>query len=134
MNISQRLIDAGKKIYSSVRVAKVHPTLVWGARILILIMLTPIILSTIAFAQSFAAGHVSDANEKLINVGTYLIDHMYGQPGVVISLTALLAIGIDRDGDGLPDKLEETQKNDNKTPMTLERGITNDRDNSTGPK
>lgn len=134
MNISQRLIDAGKKIYSSVRVAKVHPTLVWGARILILIMLTPIILSTIAFAQSFAAGYVSDANEKLINMGTYLIDHMYGQPGVVISLTALLAIGIDRDGDGLPDKLEETQKNDNKTPMTLERGITNDRDNSTGPK
>ena len=127
MNISQHLIDAGKKIYTSVRVAKVHPTLVWGARILILIMLTPIILSTIAFAQSFTVGYVSEANEKLINMGTYLIDHMYGQPGVVISLTALLAIGIDRDGDGLPDKLEETQKNDNKTSMTLERGITNDK-------
>ena len=96
-------------------------------------MLTPIILSTIAFAQSFAVGYVSDANEKLINMGTYLIDHMYGQPGVVISLTALLAIGIDRDGDGLPDKLEET-KNDNKTTMTLERGITNDRDNFTDSK
>lgn len=133
MNISQKLIDSGKKIYTSVRVAKVHPTLVWGARILILIMLTPIILSTIAFAQSFAVGYVSVANEKLINMGTYLIDHMYGQPGVVISLTALLAIGIDRDGDGLPDKLEET-KNDNKTTITLERGISNDRDNSTDAK
>ena len=127
MNISQHLIDAGKKIYTSVRVAKVHPTLVWGARILILVMLTPIILATVAYALSFYVGYVSPANEKLINMGAYLIDHMYGQPGVVISLTALLAIGIDRDGDGLPDKLEETQKNDNKTPMTLERGIQNDK-------
>ena len=37
-----QIMNRLKSAYSAVRVANIHPTLVWGARILILIMLTPI--------------------------------------------------------------------------------------------
>lgn len=110
MNIPPKLINVLKKSYQSVRVAKVHPTLVWGARILILIMLTPIILATMAYAISFYLGEISSANDKIITMGAFLIDHMFGAPGVIVSLTGLLWLSVDRDKNGIPDKLEEQPK------------------------
>lgn len=110
MNLPQNLINSVRKIYTSVRVAKVHPTLVWGARILILIMLTPIILATMAYAISFYLGEISSANDKIITMGAFLIDHMFGAPGVIASLTGLIWLSVDRNGDGIPDKLEEQPK------------------------
>lgn len=110
MNIPPKLINSLKKSYQSIRVAKVHPTLVWGARILILIMLTPIILATMAYAISFYLGEISSANDKIITMGAFLIDHMFGAPGVIISLTGLLWLSVDRDNNGIPDKLEEQPK------------------------
>ena len=110
MNLPQNLINSVKKIYTSVRVAKVHPTLVWGARILILIMLTPIILATMTYAISFYKGEISSANDKIITMGAFLIDHMFGAPGVIASLTGLIWLSVDRNGDGIPDKLEEQPK------------------------
>lgn len=110
MNIPPKLINSIKKSYQSVRVAKVHPTLVWGARILILIMLTPIILATMAYAISFYLGEISSANDKIITMGAFLIDHMFGAPGVIVSLTGLLWLSVDRDNNGIPDKLEEQPK------------------------
>lgn len=110
MNIPPKLINSIKKSYQSVRVAKVHPTLVWGARILILIMLTPIILATMAYAISFYLGEISSANDKIITMGAFLIDHMFGAPGVIVSLTGLLWLSVDRDNNGIPDKLEEPPK------------------------
>lgn len=110
MNIPPKLINSIKKSYQSVRVAKVHPTLVWGARILILIMLTPIILATMAYAISFYLGEISSANDKIITMGAFLIDHMFGAPGVIVSLTGLLWLSVDRDKNGIPDKLEEQPK------------------------
>lgn len=110
MNIPPKLINSLKKSYQSVRVAKVHPTLVWGARILILIMLTPIILATMAYAISFYLGEISSANDKIITMGAFLIDHMFGAPGVIVSLTGLLWLSVDRDNNGIPDKLEEQPK------------------------
>lgn len=108
MNLPQNLINSVRKIYTSVRVAKVHPTLVWGARILILIMLTPIILATMAYTISFYLGEISSANDKIITMGAFLIDHMFGAPGVIVSLTGLLWLSVDRDNNGIPDKLEES--------------------------
>ena len=105
-----KLINVLKKSYQSIRVAKVHPTLVWGARILILIMLTPIILATMAYAISFYLGEISSANDKIITMGAFLIDHMFGAPGVIVSLTGLLWLSVDRDNNGIPDKLEEQPK------------------------
>lgn len=110
MNIPQNLINTVKKSYQSIRVAKVHPTLVWGARILILIMLTPIILAITAYAISFYLGEISSANDKIITMGAFLIDHMFGAPGVIVSLTGLLWLSVDRDNNGIPDKLEEQPK------------------------
>lgn len=110
MNMPPKLINSLKKSYQSVRVAKVHPTLVWGARILILIMLTPIILATMAYAISFYLGEISSANDKIITMGAFLIDHMFGAPGVIVSLTGLLWLSVDRDKNGIPDKLEEQPK------------------------
>lgn len=110
MNIPPKLINSLKKSYQSIRVAKVHPTLVWGARILILIMLTPIILATMAYAISFYLGEISSANDKIITMGAFLIDHMFGAPGVIVSLTGLLWLSVDRDNNGIPDKLEEQPK------------------------
>ena len=110
MNIPPKLINSLKKPYQSIRVAKVHPTLVWGARILILIMLTPIILAIMAYAISFYLGEISSANDKIITMGAFLIDHMFGAPGVIVSLTGLLWLSVDRDNNGIPDKLEEQPK------------------------
>lgn len=110
MNIPPKLINSLKKSYQSIRVAKVHPTLVWGARILILIMLTPIILATMAYAISFYLGEISSANDKIITMGAFLIDHMFGAPGVIVSLTGLLWLSVDRNNNGIPDKLEEQPK------------------------
>lgn len=110
MNIPPKLINVLKKSYQSIRVAKVHPTLVWGARILILIMLTPIILAIMAYAISFYLGEISSANDKIITMGAFLIDHMFGAPGVIVSLTGLLWLSVDRDKNGIPDKLEEQPK------------------------
>lgn len=110
MNMPPKLINVLKKSYQSIRVAKVHPTLVWGARILILIMLTPIILAIMAYAISFYLGEISSANDKIIIMGAFLIDHMFGAPGVIVSLTGLLWLSVDRDNNGIPDKLEEQPK------------------------
>ena len=110
MNLPQNLINSVRKIYTSVRVAKVQPTLVWGARILIFIMLTPIILATMTYAISFYVGEISSANDKIITMGAFLIDHMFGAPGVIVSLTGLIWLSVDRNGDGIPDKLEEQPK------------------------
>ena len=35
---------------------------------------------------------------------------MFGAPGVIASLTGLIWLSVDRNGDGIPDKLEEQPK------------------------
>lgn len=129
MNISQKLINTLKNSYNSMRVANIHPTGVWATRALVLIMLVPILLVVVAYIMAFVAGYVSDDNQKLISVGINLIDHIF-IPSVLTALVGFLALWIDKDGDGIPDKLEEPPK----LPINLERGITNDRDNSTESK
>ena len=111
------------------RVANIHPTGMWATRALVLIMLVPILLVVVAYIMAFAVGYVSDDNQKLISVGINLIDHIF-IPSVLTALVGFLALWIDKDGDGIPDKLEEAPK----LPINLERGITNDRDNTTEPK
>ncbi len=127
MNTPPKLINSVRNIYTSVRVAKVHPTLVWGARILILIMLTPIILATMTYAISFYLGEISSTNDRIITMGAFLIDHMFGAPGVIVSLTGLLWLSVDRDNNGIPDKLEEPPK----TPINT---VINERSDYNAPR
>ena len=109
MNIPPNLINTIKKSYQSVRVANFHPTGVLATRVLVLTMLVPILLVVVEYIMAFAKGYVSVEVNKLIDVGINIIDHIF-IPSVLTALVGFLALWIDKDGDGIPDKLEEEDK------------------------
>ena len=104
-----KIIGAIKGAYQSVRVANFHPTGIIATRVLVLTMLVPIMLVVVEYIMAFAKGYVSDDVNKLINVGINIIDHIF-IPSVLTALVGFLALWIDKDGDGIPDKLEEGDK------------------------
>jgi hypothetical protein len=121
MNIPPKIINSIKKTYQSVRVANIHPTGILATRVLVLIMLVPILLVVIQYIMAFISGYVSDDANKMINVGINIIDHIF-IPSVLTALVGFLALWIDKDGNGIPDKLEEPPK----IPM-IERGNVDDK-------
>lgn len=122
MNIPPRLMDSAKKVFKSVRVANIHPTGVLATRALVLVMLVPIMLVITQYIMSFISGYVSDEANKLINVGLNIIDHIF-IPSVLMAVVGFLGLWLDKDGNGIPDKLEEQQK----TPPMMERGSADDK-------
>lgn len=121
MNIPPNLINTIKKSYQSVRVANFHPTGILATRALVFIMLVPILLVVVEYIMAFVSGYVSDDANKMINVGINIIDHIF-IPSVLTALVGFLALWIDKDGDGIPDKLEEPPK----IPI-IERGDVDDK-------
>lgn len=121
MNIPPKIINSIKKTYQSVRVANIHPTGILATRVLVLIMLVPILLVVTQYIMAFISGCVSDDANKMINVGINIIDHIF-IPSVLTALVGFLALWIDKDGNGIPDKLEEPPK----IPM-IERGNVDDK-------
>lgn len=121
MNIPPNLINSVKNTYQSVRVANFHSTGILATRALVFIMLVPILLVVVEYIMVFIQGYVSDDMNKLINVGINIIDHIF-IPSVLTALVGFLALWIDKDGDGIPDKLEEPPK----MPM-IERGDVDDK-------
>ena len=109
MNIPQKLINSIKKSYNSIKIANIHPTGMWATRALVLTMLVPILLVVAEYVMVFTQGYVSDDMNKLINVGINIIDHIF-IPSVLTALVGFLALWIDKDGNGIPDKLEEQPK------------------------
>ena len=109
MNIPPNLINAVKKSYQSVRVANIHPTGVLATRVLVLIMLVPILLVITQYVMSFVRGYVSDEANKLINVGINIIDHIF-IPSVLMAVVGFLGLWLDKNNNGIPDKLEEEDK------------------------
>ena len=109
MNIPPKIINTIKKSYQSVRVANIHPTGVLATRVLVLIMLVPIMLVVAQYIMAFVGGYVSDNANKLISVGINIIDHIF-IPSVLTALVGFLALWVDKDGNGVPDKVEEQQK------------------------
>lgn len=126
MNIPQNLINTVKKSYQSVRVANIHPTGILATRVLVLTMLVPILLVITQYIMAFISGYVSDEANKLISVGINIIDHIF-IPSVLTALVGFLALWIDRDGNGIPDKLEEPPK----TPINT---IINERSDYNAPR
>lgn len=120
--ITSRLINSAKKVFQSVRVANIHPTGVLATRALVLVMLVPIMLVVIEYVMAFAMGYVSDELGKLISTGINIIDHIF-IPSVLTALVGFLALWIDKDNNGIPDKLEEQPK---VLPM-MERGSADDK-------
>ena len=121
MNIPPNIINTIKKSYQSVRVANIHPTGVLATRVLVLVMLVPILLVVTQYIMAFISGYVSDDANKMISVGINIIDHIF-IPSVLTALVGFLALWIDKDGNGIPDKLEEPQK----IPV-IERGNVDDK-------
>ena len=109
MNTPQKLINSIKQSYKSVRVANIHPTGILATRVLVLIMLVPILLVVTQYIMAFISGYVSDDDNKIISVGINIIDHIF-IPSVLTALVGFLALWIDKDGNGIPDKLEEQPK------------------------
>lgn len=109
MNIPPNLINTIKNSYKSVRVANFHPTGILATRALVLVMLVPILLVVVQYIMAFVSGYVSDDANKIISVGINIIDHIF-IPSVLTALVGFLALWIDKDGDGIPDKLEEQPK------------------------
>lgn len=120
--ITSRLINSAKKVFQSVRVANFHPTGVLATRALVLVMLVPIMLVVIEYVMAFAMGYVSDETGKLISTGITIIDHIF-IPSVLTALVGFLALWIDKDNNGIPDKLEEQPKG----PPMMERGSADDK-------
>ena len=109
MNIPPNLINTVKKSYQSVRVANIHPTGVLATRVLVLVMLVPILLVITQYIMAFISGYVSDEANKLINVGINIIDHIF-IPSVLMAVVGFLGLWLDRNNNGIPDKLEEEDK------------------------
>ena len=115
-------MDSAKKVFQSVRVANIHPTGVLATRALVLVMLVPILLVVTQYVMSFVSGYVSDEANKLINVGIAIIDHIF-IPSVLMAIVGFLGLWLDKDGNGIPDKLEEQPK----IPTMMERGSADDK-------
>jgi len=69
-------------------------------------MIIPILVVVGLFVIATAYGFLSDDTSKLISVGINIIDHIF-IPSVLTALVGFLALWIDKDGNGVPDKLEE---------------------------
>lgn len=109
MNIPPKLINSLKKSYQSVRVANIHPTGVIATRALVLTMLVPILLVITQYIMAFISGYVSDEANKLISVGINIIDHIF-IPSVLTAIVGFLGLWVDRNNNGIPDRLEEEDK------------------------
>ena len=109
MNIPPNLINTIKKTYQSVRVANIHPTGIFATRALVFIMLVPILLVVAEYIMSFVKGYVTDDMNRLINVGINIIDHIF-IPSVLTAIVGFLGLWLDRNNNGVPDRLEEEDK------------------------
>ncbi len=109
MNIPPKLINTIKQSYQSVRVANFHPTGILATRALVFIILVPILLVVVEYIMSFVSGYVSDEANKIITTGLNIVDHIFNNP-VLIALAGFLALWIDKNNNGIPDKLEEEDK------------------------
>ena len=117
--MKEKIIQSFKKAFKSARVARISPTGVIATRFLVSIMITPIVLMSITYLLSFLQGYVSEEHGRLITVGSGIVDHVFTPP-VVVAFSGFLSLFIDRNGNGLPHRLEEQQRP--QLPNTSERG------------
>lgn len=89
--------------------ANFHPTGVLATRALVLVMLVPILLVITQYIMSFISGYVSEEANKIINVGLNIIDHIF-IPSVLMAVVGFLGLWLDKNNNGIPDKLEEEDK------------------------
>lgn len=106
--MKSRILNVLRNAFVSVKSVRVKPTGIVLMRGLVCLMLIPIIIVIITYVLTFIQGYVDEAKNEIIKVGESIIDHAYVVP-VLTVLVGLSGLTIDRDGDGIPDKLEENQ-------------------------
>lgn len=109
MSIRQDLINTAKKTAKNVRIANIHPTGIFATRALVLIMLVPILLVVSEYIMIFIRGYADDMTVKIINTGINIIDHIF-IPSVLTAIVGFLGLFVDRNNNGIPDRLEEEDK------------------------
>lgn len=117
--MKEKVIQSLKRALQSARVGGIHPTGVIATRGLVFIMLVPILLVVVTYVLTFVSGYVDDDRGKIISVGINIIDHIF-IPSVLTALVGFLALWVDKDGNGIPDRLEEQQRP--QMPTNNERG------------
>lgn len=100
------IINRIKRSYQSIRIAGIRPTGVLATRALVLVMLVPMILVVAQYVLSTINGYVAPEANQLIDKGILIIDHIF-VPSVLMSIVGLCGMFIDKDHNGIPDKLEE---------------------------
>lgn len=103
------IISTIKGVANSLRTTRIQPTGILATRVLTLVILIPILLVVFEFVYAVFNGYVSDDVNRLITVGVNIIDHIF-IPSVLTALVGFLALWIDKDNNGIPDKLEEQPK------------------------
>ena len=102
------LADTLKRVAANVRAAGIRPTGILATRALVLLILVPILLVVLAYLGTFIRGYVSYDIGRLIDTGIKSIDHIF-VPSVLASLVGFLALFVDKDGDGVPDTLQNRE-------------------------
>lgn len=100
------IINRIKRSYQSIRIAGIRPTGVLATRALVLVMLVPLVLVVAQYVLSTIKGYVSPDANQLIDKGVFIIDHIF-VPSVLMTIVGLCGMFIDKNHNGIPDKLEE---------------------------
>lgn len=100
------IINRIKRSYQSIRIAGIRPTGVLATRALVLVMLVPMVLVVAQYVLSTIKGNVSPEANQLIDKGILIIDHIF-VPSVLMTIVGLCGMFIDKNHNGIPDKLEE---------------------------
>lgn len=107
--MKEKLIAKVKTIYSNIRIANIKPTGVLATRALVALLLVPILVVISAYVMAFATGKVTDDSNRIIDVGIKVIDHIF-IPTVLTAIVGFLALWVDKNNNGVPDRLEDNDK------------------------
>ena len=100
------IINRIKRSYKSIRIAGIRPTGVLATRALVLVMLVPMVWVVAQYVLSTIKGDVSPEANQLIDKGVFIFDHIF-VPSVLMTIVGLCGMFIDKNHNGIPDKLEE---------------------------